>query len=179
MSEINPFTTIFDTPLKQMYTNAMDALLQSNALTVPCRLHYSGASNNSILCDNCLFDPITKLSSNIYNGTGHLPFTEGHICPVCVGLGMLKADKSEILYLAVIFDSKYFMRLSSDYVNVAGGMAQTICLSSYLPKIRNANEIIFDTKLEQYGNYSYERAGDPTPAGFGDNRYIITMWKRK
>ena len=58
-------------------------------------------------------------------------------------------------------------------------MIQTICRSIYLPKIRNANELIVDVDLEKYGGYNYQRDSDPNPVGFGDNRYIITMWRRK
>ena len=39
--------------------------------------------------------------------------------------------------------------------------------------------MIMDPSIKPYGNYSYERTGDPDLAGFGDNHYIITMWKRK
>jgi hypothetical protein len=58
-------------------------------------------------------------------------------------------------------------------------MVQTICKIDLIGKIRNASEIIIDSNLNKYGNYKYERAGDPEPVGLGDNSYIITMWKRK
>ena len=175
----NPFSNIINSNFKNLFNDAIDSLLENNALTVPCRLIYSG-SKNTTYCNNCIFDPISKLSSNIYNGSGPAPFAENSICPVCVGMGMKHGDSTEVLYLAAIFDSKYFLNVSSgSTVNIVDGMVQTICHSALLPKIRNANEIIIDTNIEKYGGYSYQRAGDPSPAGFGDNRYIITMWKRK
>lgn len=174
----NPFTNILNKNFKQLYNNAIDSLLEQNALTIPCRLKYSG-QQNSILCHNCIFDPISKLSSNIYNGTGPNSFNEGTTCPVCAGLGMLRSDAEEIIYMAVLFDSKYWLNWSSNTVNISDGMVQSICLSSYMTKIRNANEVVFDTSLESYNNYIYQRAGDPNPIGLGDNRYIITMWQRK
>jgi hypothetical protein len=173
------FNTIFTKDLKNLYNDAIDSILADNGLTVPCRLVYSG-SKNTTYCNNCVFDPISKLSNNIYNNTGPVPFAENTICPVCMGMGMKTSDSSEILYLAVIFDSKYFMNTtSSSVVNIVDGMVQTICQSSLLPKIRNADEIVIDTNIEKYGGYTYQRAGDPSPAGFGDHRYIMTMWKRK
>lgn len=174
----SPFANIISKEFKQLYNDAIDGLLQQNALTVPCRLKYSGQQNTT-LCNNCIFDPISKLSSNIYNGTGPSSFNEGTMCPVCGGLGLSKSDSEEIIYMAVLFDSKYWLNWSSKSVKISDGMVQTICLSSYLPKIRNANEVVFDTTLEAYGNYIYERAGDPNPVGLGDNRYIFTMWQRK
>jgi hypothetical protein len=170
----NPITSEF----KQLFNNAIDSIIAENSLSVPCRLRYSGETN-SALCKNCEYDPISKLSANIYKSGGPIMFTNNHICPVCMGMGMVKSDASEILHMAAIFDSKYFINWSTDIARIPGGMVQTICLLTYLPKIRNANEIVFDTHIENYGNYTYERAGDPMPAGLGDNRYIITMWKRK
>lgn len=174
----SPFDSIFSPELKTLYANAIDSLIGNAGLTVPCRLLYSGRENQEY-CTNCIYDQISQLSSNIYNGTGPNPFPENSICPVCMGMGIRDSDSSEIINLACIFDSKYFLNISNNVVNVPDGMIQTICRSIYLPKIRNANELIVDTSLEQYGGYSYQRAGDPNPAGFGDNRYIITLWSRK
>jgi hypothetical protein len=174
----NPFAGILSPELKELFNLSIDSLLDSNGLSLPCRLNYSGQQNSS-LCTNCRYDQISKLSSNIYNGTGPNPFPEGHICPVCMGMGIIKTDSSETINMLVIFDSKYWLNAPSNIINISDGMVQTICLSSLLPKIRNANEVVFDTNLEPYGNYIYERAGDPNPVGLGSNRYIITMWKRK
>jgi len=173
----NPFSNIINSELKNLYNNAIDSLLEQTALTVPCRLSYSG-QQNSTFCNNCLFDSISQLSANIYNGTGTHPFPEGSICPICMGMGMVSSDSSEIIFMACIFNSKYFMNWTSQSLNIPDGMIQTICHTSLLPKIRNANQIFIDTNLEQYGHYYYQRTGDPQPAGFGDNRYIITMWNR-
>lgn len=173
------FDAIINTEFKRTFNSAIDALLKNTALTVPCKLLYSGGQNTTY-CNNCIFDPISKLSSNMYNGTGPSPFTEQMICPVCMGMGLIQQDSFEILYLAVIFDSKYFMNIrSGSVVNIPDGTIQTLCSIEYLPKIRNANEVIVDTNIESYGNYSYQRAGDPTPVGLGDNKYILTMWTRK
>lgn len=174
----NPFENVITKEFKQLYNNAIDGLLHQDALSIPCKLKYSGQQNTS-LCNNCIFDPISKLSSNIYNGNGPRSFNEGTICPICNGIGLTRSDAYEIIYMAVLFDSKYWLNWASNTVKISDGMVQSICLASYLPKIRNANEVIFDTNLEKYGNYTYNRAGDPSPVGLGDNRYIITMWQRQ
>lgn len=174
------FESIISSEFKQTFNNAIDALLKDTALTVPCKLMYSGLQNNTTYCNNCIFDPISKLSANIYNGTGPSPFTEKTICPVCMGIGLVQQDSYETISLAVIFDSKYFMNIrSGSAINIPDGSVQTICSIDYLPKIRNANELVVDTNIAHYGDYTYERSGDPMPAGLGSNKYIITMWKRK
>ena len=40
-----------------------------------------------VICDNCQKNNYTKLSSNLYNGEGNMPFTSGK-CPKCGGRGM-------------------------------------------------------------------------------------------
>ena len=46
-------------------------------------------------------------------------------------------------------------------------------------QLRAANDLKIDSDLKNHGNYIYERASDPEPAGLGSADYIITMWKRK
>jgi hypothetical protein len=175
----NPFDSILSSQFKQLHTYAIDTLLSNNGLTVPCLLKYSG-EGNKVYCNNCIYDTISGLSSNKYNNRGPNPFPEGSICPVCMGMGMtISASSSETVYLACIFDSKYWMNWSSSSINIPDGMVQTICKVELLPKIRNASEIVINTNIAKYGNYTYERAGDPEPAGLADHAYVVTMWKRK
>lgn len=168
---------------KQLYTNAIDMLLAQDGLTVPCLVKYHGLDGNSISCNNCIFDPISQLSANVYNGTGPSFFAEGGVCPVCLGQGFIKNAPgsvfSETLYLAVIFDSKYWVNWSSKTLNIPDNMIQIICGIQLLSKLRAASELVVDTSLSPYSDYVYERAGDPEPAGLGDHKYIISMWKRK
>lgn len=182
---MNPFENIITSAHKEIFNQAIDSLLAESGLSVACTLFYkSQPSSQEMLCNNCLFDTITKLSSNIYNNTGPVPFENNAVCPVCLGAGFTtKTDKDNIheetIYLGVISDSKYFVNLATKAMNLANGDIQTYCSIDYLSKIKNASYMIMDPSIKPYGNYSYERAGDPDPAGFGDNHYIITMWKRK
>lgn len=176
----NPFSGIVSPELKQLFNNAIDSLLENNALTLPCKLRYAG-QQNPILCNNCIYDPITKLSANLYNGTGPNPFADGTICPVCVGNGITDSEvtiTSKIFNLAVIFDSKYFLN-TNKLINIPQGNIQTLCSIHLMPHIRSANDMIVDTKIQNYADYIYERESDPEPAGLGDSRYIITMWRKK
>lgn len=182
---MNPFENIITSEHKKIYNQAIDALLAESGITVSCKFVYvSQPDTNSMLCNNCIFDSIIKLSSNIYNGSGPVPFDNAAVCPVCLGAGFTKQeDKDNIyeesIYLGVISDSKFFIKSGSQTINIPDGSIQTYCSINLLPKIRNASYLIVDPSLEKYGNYAYERNGDPDPTGFGDNNYILTMWKRK
>jgi hypothetical protein len=175
---MNPFSDTISQHLKNTFNQAIDSLLQQGALTIPCKLVYSNTTNNN-LCNNCFYDNISKLSSNLYNNTGPQPFPDNTICPICLGAGLFQNDFTEIVHMAVIFDSKYFMNWSSKSVQISSGLVQTICNINLMSKILDANEIIFDNSNNNINYVSYERAGHPEPCGFGDNRYIITMWKNK
>ena len=178
----NIFDNIITPEFKNIFNDAIDHIVSNQGLTIPCILKYYGQNANEtklLYCYNCIFDPISQLSANTYNRTGPNSFPDGSICPVCMGNGTINSDFSEKIMLACIFDSKYFLNWSSKSLNISTGYMQTICLSSLLSKIRNANELVIDSSIAQYGNYKYDRAGDPEIAGLGSDRYIITMWKRK
>jgi hypothetical protein len=174
----NPFEALISKEFKAIYNQAIDAILANTALSLPCVISY-GSSNN-ILCNNCLYDPMSQRSLNKYNGTGPVSFPNSSICPVCNGYGLLDKANEETVYMAVLFDSKYWFNWSTkaDAINIADGMVQTLCPISMLPKIKNAQYITIDKNIENYGGYTYVAAGDPQPCGLGDNRYIVTMWSR-
>lgn len=175
----NPFNGIISKEFKTIFNNAIDSLLESSALSLPCKIIYDNNINNTY-CNNCIFDNISLLSSNIYNGSGPNPFPEGGVCPVCLGLGQIKNNSSsEIIYLAFIFDSKYFLNINNKVINIPDGSIQSLCDINLYNKIKNASEIIFDTNLNNLSHFKYERASDPEPAGLGDNRYVFTLWKKK
>jgi hypothetical protein len=174
----NPFEGLISAEYKNIYNQAIDSLLSTTGLTVPCVISYGSSNNNP--CNNCIFDPISIRSANRYNGTGPVSFTTDTVCPVCNGYGLIDKASEETIYMAVLFDSKYWFNWSTkaDAVNIADGMVQTICSISLLPKIKNAQYITIDKNIANYGGYTYATAGDPQPCGFGDNRYIVTMWSR-
>lgn len=175
----NPFSNIISKQLKNTFNNAIDSLLENNSFSLPCKIIYDNLINNTY-CNNCIFDNVSLLSSNIYNNTGPNPFSDGGVCPVCLGTGFLKnGSSSETIFLAFIFDSKYFLNVNSNVVNIPDNSIQSVCNINLLSKIKTCKEIIFDNSLSQLGHFVYERASDPQPLGLGDNRYIITLWKKK
>lgn len=167
---------LINSQLKKLFKDAIDQIVGTNGLTTKCLLRYSSANHE--LCNNCVFDPITKASSNTYNGNGPAAFDDYQICPVCLGHGKIEHSDQDIVYLAVLFDSKYWLKTSAP-INIADGSIQTISPISTMLQIKSASDLQIDSDLKDYGNYIYERSGDPEPAGLGSSDYIITMWSRK
>lgn len=167
--------TDFITPeLKAMYNDAMDSILKEGALSIPCKLKYSGTSQT--LCSNCIFDPISKRSANKFKLSGSVPFGDGQICPVCSGRGLSQFDSEETVHMAVIFDSKYFMKWGSDTIRIPDGVIQTICSSSLISKLKNTSQISVTVNSNLF---NYTRLTEPQPAGLGDTNYILTLWQRQ
>ena len=174
------FAGLLGEEFQTLFNNAIDSLLNINALSVPCVLRYANSSQQNNLCNNCIYSAITRSSSGKYLIGGPVPFADGSVCPICAGNGIISnATSEEIVNMMVIFDSKYFMNWSNKNTNIVEGMAQSISCISLLPKLRNASEVIFDKDISALGHYRYERYSDPQPAGLGHNQYIFTMWKRK
>lgn len=164
--------------LKLVFNNAIDSLISQNGLALPCYFLY--ANTNLQMCHNCIFDPVSNRSLNKYNGSGPSPFGENSICPVCNGMGFDSVNKEELVYLSVLFDSKYWFNWNSknNTIRVPDGSIQTICRAELLPKIRNADKILIDASKTTYGSYTYTRGNDPELAGLGDTSYIFTIWHR-
>lgn len=159
--------------LKQIFNSGINSLLSQSGLTIPVTLTYG--NNKPSYCNNCVFDPVSLKSSNIYNNVGPNPFPENSVCPVCLGMGSIASENSETINMGVLFDSKYWINIDPKVVNVADNMIQTICSSALFVKIKNANEIYVSADP----TVRYIRAGEPNYAGLGDTNYIFTMWKRR
>ena len=165
---------LINATFKDLFKQGIDAILEQQALTTPCVLKFNNATTT--ICGNCLVDPMLKVSSNLYNGTGPIPFQNGKMCPVCMGIGMLQNNTQTVsLYMALIFDSKYFMNISNKTVRIPDNTIQSICSMANINSILNANELVV-TNITT--DVSYERSGSPTPCGFGSD-YLVTTWTQK
>jgi len=170
------FDNLITPEFKKIFKDSIDTLLAQQALTVPCLFKYENTKKE--LCFNCEYDAINQKSSGQPKPNAMMPFPRGSICPACRGFGSIDTTSDERVYLAIIFDSKYWLNWGSQSVNVSDGMVQSLSKIDTLPKIKTCKEIIMDTDLSNYDNYRYSLAGEPQPAGLGSNDYIISMWKR-
>lgn len=161
------------TPLKIIYNKQIDIILSDTGLTIPCSLVYE--TSRIINCPNCIYDTISKKSSNQYKGGGPLPFSNGQTCPFCLGSGTTSSAVAETaIKLAVITDSKKFIGV----VNSPNIVAQTICSINHLNIIKKASKIIFNTDISSLTNNIFVRVNEPEPVGLGDSKYIFTNWAR-
>ncbi len=170
----NPFEGIITSEFKELFTNMIDSLLEDTALTVPCRLVYEATKFN--LCANCVPNPISGRSTNVFQTGGPAPFFTGS-CPICHGVGRLPDQQTEIIYLCVIWNYKDW--IGDVPVHSPDGFVQTISKLDTLDNIKRANEVLIDTNIEQYTKHVFERDGEPNMQGFGNSSYVFTMWKRK
>jgi hypothetical protein len=162
--------------MKQIFNDAINALLEDTALTVPCKLVFENSKLED--CPNCLYDPMRQKSSNQYQAGGPIPFVNGQICPYCSGAGSLSFSSEEILYLGIIKPVFFGMdQLELNNVNYIDGKIQSLCSINFYAKIKNASYIIVDTNLSDLTLSKFVRERDPIPVGYGDNSFIITTWK--
>lgn len=169
------FDGILTTEFKTLFTDAIDALLRSDGLALPCRFVYGGTKYT--LCTNCQFNSITGKSNNVYKSGGAVPFYHGQ-CPMCSGEGKIPQEaSSEPIYLAVVWDYKKWLPMSIK-VESPDGMIQTISSMSLISQIKKAQEIIVDTNIEKFVRHRFIRYGEPEPAGLGSDDYIVTLWQR-
>jgi hypothetical protein len=172
---VNPFSNIIDSSFKSIFNNAISAILESDALTIACTLEYGITRYEN--CSNCVFDPIGRKSSNRFQDGGPVPFPFGGICPLCNGAGKKPITSSENVNLAVIFEPREFLEISTP-VDTADGYIQTLAKKELTPKLRRAKEIIVATEVSGFFTHRYERVSEPTPIGLGNNEFVLCTWKR-
>jgi|LakMenEpi03Aug12_release.lakeMendotaPanAssembly.Ray.scaffolds.fasta_scaffold55255_3 hypothetical protein len=165
---------IFNQNLKNTYKKMIDQILSQEGLTNQCTLYFD--NNITSYCNNCLFDKSTEMSSNIYNGNGPNPFPDYTTCPICMGSGKTLLNSiTKQLYLAVIFDTKSFMNMTSTkLVNIPDGTIQIICSKNYATDLRSCSYLT----INSYPEIKYEKLTDINPVGFGDLDYIFMNWRR-
>ena len=171
----NKFAGIISKELKQLFNDAINALLEAGACTVPCTFHYGVTKYES--CVNCLYDPIGRKSSNRFQNGGPVPFPFGGVCPLCNGAGRRPVISTEDTNLIVIFDYKQFLAMSTP-VNHPDGLIQTLGPKELTPNFTRAKEITVSTDIAGYSNHRFQRAEEPQPLGLGNNEFVICTWKR-
>lgn len=166
---------IITNDFKNLFKNAIDELIRSSSLSLPCKLIYEGSSFTE--CINCDIDPVSHKSSNIYKVGGPLEFANGQICPYCRGLGGIYNQAYDTKDLLVVFDYKYWTNFNSKIQNPEG-LIQTISKLEDYPQIQECNKLIVDTNIQNYTNSYYQRNSEPQPAGLGNSSYFFTYWKK-
>ncbi len=168
---VNPYAGIITSTFKTTFNNAIDALLEDGALTVPCQIIYGGVKFTD--CPNCV-------GGLTYTSGGPIPFPNGLICPYCNGVSRFEVEDTEDVHLLCIFDSSKFKNFTPPVgVFTPNMFAQTMCALTLYPKLKAAKTIVLDSTNKLYSRNVYKRYGEPEPLGLGDMRYILTNWERE
>lgn len=185
MSAFTGLLSSVNSGFKQMWSDAIDCMLETTACTTPCLLLTEYDTNAK--CPNCIFDPITNRSRNIYqtNPPGPIPFSHGQ-CPYCHGWGIPNDESSQQVNLLIIWHYKDFIGFSVDWNFVKDntlftpfGHIQTVSSKDYFDVLRSAREILVNTTVQNpIVAHRFSRVGEPNPIGLDSNTHIITTWKR-
>ena len=172
------FEGIITSDMKSLYKDAIDALLEDDALTRPCTLIYEGTKWED--CPNCDFDPISSKSSGRWTSGGPTEFKPGQVCPYCSGAGRrAEQDNTDAVSLCIIWDNKGWVPMATAPPKIGQMLIQT--LSKYADtydKIKRAKIAILDTAISASKSLQVIRVGEPELLGFGSNDFVITLWER-
>lgn len=164
---------IIPTEIFALYNQEVDDMINSN-FGVTCTLYYP---EKTVQCDNCIFDPVLKKSSNIYKAGGPISFSNG-LCPYCNGYGKKVTIPTDSIKVRAYYNKKAWYNVPVS-IDIPDGSVQTIGFMSDFAKIKMCTHIRIHTSVEGYGAFEYLLFGEPIPHGFKKNRYCIAMWRRK
>ncbi len=170
----NPFTGIITSAMKTLFTNAIDAMLEDDALTIPCRLVHEGSTWVDIPGANTP-DPIgNKPPGTFLHGNPRFGPPRTDVIAVS------NEGDDDTLYLCVIWDSKSWIETPSSKVaaNSPDMFVQSISKISTLVQLKQADHLVIDTDIEAQVRHNFQRQGEPEPCGFGASSYVTTMWKK-
>lgn len=127
-------------------------------------------------CDNCLLDPSTGRSSNIYNDTGPIAFSDHSLCPRCGGIGRLELPSTDTIRLRVYWDPRSWIKIGVSLA-VPESSCMTIGYISDLHKLEKMTSIVINSDIQGIRRYEMQRAGEAVPHGF-QRRYFIQYFER-
>jgi len=145
--------------LSRLYNEEIKSLMNYEAFGRRCLFIYPP---KRIPCPNCI---VTSAGlSGPYKIGGPIPFSEGMICPYCMGKGIFDEHVEEEDIVIVLFDKNMFMKpgqvaqLPDNTAMMIGERAKT------WDKVVRAERVILNTDV--YGKGSpYVRYSEPLPVG--------------
>lgn len=168
----NPFSGIITQDLKNLHENMISALLEDDACTVLCTLHYFSKWTD---CPNCQFNAVTGKSANKYTSGGPISFPDGQRCPYCLGEGRIQIPETESVWLMPIWDKADFIDIID--IDMADVKAQTMSKTALTyDKLTRCTKITIDEANKRLGITDLVRVGRPQIMGFGRGAFIVTSW---
>jgi hypothetical protein len=151
----------------------------------PCKLIYQGREQP---CPNCIIDPRTRESTNLYKTGGPIPFPKGQHCPVCDGKGRLVGTgSSDLIKMTIEWNPKPWMNIGltsgggnegDRLVRLPAGIVLSRGYIKDLPKILKADYCVLDI-TNPFSDNKFKLNGEPWVLGaFVKNRYFGAVWER-
>ena len=106
MGLFDNFSSIDYSGLQTIFDSAIGSMIDSDACTVPCTLEFGVTKYDD--CNNCVYDPIGRKSSNVYEAGGPVPFPFGGLCPMCNGQGKKPVVSTENVKVIIVYNPKEF-----------------------------------------------------------------------
>jgi len=152
------------------YETVVDDIM--SGLGVNCELVYVPIRQS---CANCIFDTLGQKSSNIYNGTGPEPFTDG-LCPYCNGLGFKLQQVTETIKLRINWSPKPGQ--NGVPVIIPEGSIQIIGFLSDLPKVMRTASIKINSSQSDNHCWTYTVKSEPVTHGMGHKKQFSLLLER-
>jgi len=155
-------------------------------------------------CDNCLFDPNTNRSSNIYRTSavlslalggvgvtvggigittetpsvaGPIPFANHMMCPRCNGVGFAAVPQTSSIRLRIYWEPSTWRHIGIK-VGDPTGLCVVIGYMTDNPEFERADTVLLNDELKGIRNYHAAREGESQPWGFRRNRYFAQLMRR-
>jgi hypothetical protein len=160
--------------IREIAQNCLDDLLEE--LGKECRLVFPPRLTE---CVNCL----TRLdgqSAAVYRPGGPQPFSDGDLCPVCLGQGFTSEEVTEAVKMLVQWaPEKFWVRLPPQ-LQLPAGSVQTKTYITNLPKIQQARRMVLQTPAEPYTRFLFRLEGEPVDvSNIIQGRYCVSTWARE
>jgi hypothetical protein len=159
--------------LKDLQHQMIQSLFDSE-LARTCTVVYPAIKTE---CPNCNINPFTNTSNGIYNGTGPRPFTNGGICPLCQGRGVLEVTTTEDITVLVYLDKKTLMDMKIN-VDVEDGVILVEGKDADWEKVYRSDYIILLPEYPEQKQEKYMRNSPRIPKGFGKNAFWSAQFVR-
>jgi hypothetical protein len=167
---INIPDSLFDT-----YFENVD-YFNNEAFGVDCILYYPAVKE---ICSNCIYNHITKTSTNIYKAGGPISFSNT-ICPYCHGEGAVETEtETDTIKMRVYFDRKSWIKPPGQVeLKIPDGSCQCYGFLVDLPKLKRADRVGIHAEVLGHDQFVFKLSGEPWLHGFKKNKYFICILER-
>jgi len=132
-------------------------------------------------CPNCLPDPATGKSANIYKTGGPISFANHMVCPVCEGEGNSSVPHEDVINARIYLDPKTWVKtgVGTPIFEHPGDIVQMIGYMRDCVKVQNAMELVLIKEVTALSTpLRCKREGPPSPWGFRASRYFVQYLRR-